>query len=106
VKQAPSSLVFWDWEPVWLAQVENLAQLEEEKTDQIHTHIYIHTHTQTEEKREKNECDECYQLAFFLSDNNFDILFSTLRRGRAYFFVFLHFGSQNASSGLIQIHQG
>jgi len=57
VKQAPSSLVFWDWEPVWLAQVENLAQLEEEKTDQIHTHIYIYiySHTYTDRGKERKK---------------------------------------------------
>lgn len=74
----------------------------EEKTDHIHTSdIY----TDRGKERMREETQWMLSISFCLSENNLDILFSTLPRGRTYFFVFLHFGSQNASSGLIQIHQ-
>lgn len=112
VKQTLSSLVFWGWESVCSAQVENLAQLEEgrKKRHHIYTSVcdvctYTYVYTDRGKDRMREETQWMLSISFCLSKSSFDILFNTLPKGGTFFFVFLHFGSQSASSGLIQIYQ-
>lgn len=64
VKQTLSSLVFWGWESVCSAQVENLAQLEEGRKKRHHiytsvcdvrTYTYVYTDRGKDRMREETQ---------------------------------------------------
>lgn len=82
----------------------------EEETYHTYTSVcdvctFTCVYTDRGKERMREETSWMLSISFCLSKSNFDILFNTLPKGGTFFFVFLHFGSQSTSSGLIQIYQ-